>query len=394
MLADYLSWRLVFYINIPLVLYILHIFLFRNTIEPEITSEPFDLAGAITLALSTSGFMLSLAIAGHTMEWTSPLVIGSAALGVVSLAVFVRIERTSSYPLLNLNLLRNKPLTWSCLAQWGNAGVLMSAILFLPLYLIHVRGFSATGAGLTLLSTTLCAIASAVTLQKLMGKFGYKRLITLGSFGSVVLLTVAWWGFDQHTPLHTIVLFLCGLGFCFGMIMPVFSLVAQSAVEKKSLGTASSLVQFARELGFTTSTAILGTLMVLTLHSTLPQLMPADLAKGLGVVEFKDQQDLENQLSDRLNKLTKLADDDSEASREKLLSDPLVPGSLKEQIRGKQDVTDALHKLEIHYQEEIDRVLNTTLTRATAVTFVGGAFFALFCFLCCLRIPEIELKKE
>ena len=227
-----------------------------------------------------------------------------------------------------------------------------------------------------------------------MGKFGYKRLITLGSFGSVVLLTVAWWGFDQHTPLHTIVLFLCGLGFCFGMIMPVFSLVAQSAVEKKSLGTASSLVQFARELGFTTSTAILGTLMVLTLHSTLPQLMPADLAKGLGVVKFKDQQDLENHLSDRLNKLTKLADDDSEASREKLLSDPLVPGSLKEQIRGKQDVTDALHKLEIHYQEEIDRVLNTTLTRATAVTFVGGAFFALFCFLCCLRIPEIELKKE
>jgi EmrB/QacA subfamily drug resistance transporter len=252
-LADSVSWRAVFFVNIPPGIVTLILALRSVPAERVGGDVPFDGLGALWLALWSIPLMLALS------HGALPLL----ALVPLALLMFYRRERSFPHPLLDLELLRNRPVICACLAMFGVAGAFTSMVLYLPLYLVQVRGFSALQAGLCMMACTLGGVLSAVLLGRLLEKGKPRTLVLLGNLVDGVLLLVCFVLFSASVPLFLILAMLFAQGLCFGLMMPIYPLIVQSSVARARLGTASSLLQFTRELGSTAATAGMGILVTL-----------------------------------------------------------------------------------------------------------------------------------
>ncbi|MFS8639399.1 MAG: MFS transporter, partial [Symbiobacteriaceae bacterium] len=159
LLTDHLSWRWVFYVNMPVGAVALY-FLMRHmpALAPERRSS-FDVPGALAMTLWTVPLILACSWGGSTYPWGSPQVLGLFALAAVGLVLFVVVERRSAQPLFDLSLFANPTFRWAVLALLFFGGTFLGSVMFLPLYLVQVKGFSASNSGLALTPLTFCTMA-------------------------------------------------------------------------------------------------------------------------------------------------------------------------------------------------------------------------------------------
>ncbi|GAA5448049.1 putative multidrug resistance protein MdtD [Deinococcus depolymerans] len=269
-LTDNVSWRWVFYVNLPIGLVALA-FIFSKM--PRLASglkPKIDYLGALLIIVFSVPLLLALTFgADGTYAWTSPTVLGLFATSAVALGLFLFEESRHESPILPLSLFRNPTFAWGVLARFFIGAAFLGAILFLSLYLVNVQGVSATAAGTATIPLTLGLIAGAIGSGQLASRLGYYKtmiliglLLMMGGFGLLSTL-------NADTPYFQVVLYMVLLGLGLGPALPLYNLAIQNAVKPWEIGVATSSGQFFQQFGSVLGTAVFGAILTAMLPNQI-----------------------------------------------------------------------------------------------------------------------------
>jgi EmrB/QacA subfamily drug resistance transporter len=261
-LTDNLSWRWVFYVNLPVGLIALTVlwFSFPN-IRPVVRSRSIDFLGAATLVAGVVPLLLALSWGGNDYAWTSPVILGLFGLAAAMLAVFIVVESRAAEPIIPLTLFKNSVVTTSVLALTLMAVGMFGTILFIPLFIQGVIGTNATQSGTVLMPMMIVMIASSIIGGQVISRTGRYKLIGLSGMGVMTLGLFLLAGMGPDTDYLIVIRNMVIVGLGMGPAMPVFTLAAQNSVKMTQLGVVTSLTQFARSIGSTIGVAIFGSLL-------------------------------------------------------------------------------------------------------------------------------------
>ena len=277
-LTDNLSWRWVFYVNLPVGLVALLVlwFSFPN-IRPVVRERRIDFVGALTLVAGVVPLLLALSWGGNDYPWTSPVILGLFAFAAVMLVLFGLVESRAIEPIIPMSLFRNSVVSVSVLALTLMAISMFGSILFIPLYIQGVIGTSATQSGTVLMPMMVVNIGSSIVGGQIISRTG--RYKPVGLFG-LVMMSLGMFLLSQmgsDTSYLTVVRNMIVLGLGMGPAMPVFTLAAQNAVKMSQLGVVTSLTQFARSIGSTLGVAVFGSLLTNRFAPAFQASLPADV---------------------------------------------------------------------------------------------------------------------
>jgi EmrB/QacA subfamily drug resistance transporter len=349
LLTDLLSWRWIFYINVPLgIVAIVFFVAFMPRLQAEQRGR-FDLLGVLMLALWVIPMVLALSLGGSTYPWISGQVLGLAALMLAALLLFLWWQRRSTDPLIELRLFQTKVFRWAVVGSFFFGGAFFGAVVFLPLYLVHVKGFSATNSGLSITPLILGVVAGSTMGGQLASRFGrYKLPLLLSLFVGTLAFAAFALNLRVDTPLWQVIPLMVVIGLCLGPSLPLYTLAVQNTVPRKRLGTATSTLQFVRQVGSTASVALMGTVLAATVTATMAAQMPSDLREELGTLAIGGESgNVGNAIATvqarfvALEEEVTAAVDGNEAARQALLTNPSVPtdiatllqaGSVRDQV--------------------------------------------------------------
>jgi EmrB/QacA subfamily drug resistance transporter len=288
LLVDYVSWRWIFYMNLPfglLALFLIGSFLHENP-NPDKQKLKIDYVGAILFTLSMTALMYALLTGGSTYSWTSPTMVGLLGLVVSSLAAFLWFERRAAEPILPLVLFRNKMLVISFIAGFFISILLAGITFYTPWWVQGIYGYGATGAGLALIPLSSTWPIGSLAGGKLAISIGTRATALIGTF----FLTIGFVGlaFLQPATPHIFLYVNVGVvGIGFGLAMTVFTLSVQSAVSWNLRGAANGANNFIRGLGQTMGVAVLATIFNSSLAAFLVKNPGADMNKMLNPKDAK-----------------------------------------------------------------------------------------------------------
>jgi EmrB/QacA subfamily drug resistance transporter len=273
-LTDSLSWRWVFYVNVPLGIIALSAISARLHLPVHRAKHKIDYQGAALMAVSVTSLLLATVWGGITYPWASSQIIGLFAAAVIAGIGFVIREHYATEPIIPLRLFKNDIFRVSTLLSMVIGIVMFGAIIFLPEYQQLVRGDSATKSGLELLPLVVGIVIASLTSGRLISKLGRYRMFPI--IGSI-LVSISFFLFS-HIGLMTsrfyLGIWMVILGLGIGQVMPVMTLAVQNAVDRKDLGTETSSVVFFRSIGSALGTAIFGAILVNRLTSHLKAALP------------------------------------------------------------------------------------------------------------------------
>jgi EmrB/QacA subfamily drug resistance transporter len=260
LLVQQFSWRLVFYVNVPIGLATLlfGLIFLQETPTPEGTGR-FDPAG---FALAGGGLALLMyaLTEGPTYGWSSLNISGSCLAGLLLLITLVVVELRVKEPMLDLRLLSNRLFrTCNLVTMFSGAGFL--GVLFVtPLFLQEARGVSPLLSGLTTFPEAIGVVVSTQIVARLYPDIGPRRLIALGlSAVAMLMALLCLVGLDTDLWIMRGLMFLIGAGMAYAFI-PVQA-AAFATISPAATGRASALNNMQRQLGFALGVAVLGTVI-------------------------------------------------------------------------------------------------------------------------------------
>ena len=272
-LVDHLSWRWIFYVNIPVGIAALAAIAVAFHPRTSHRKHTIDYAGAVLLAGGLSGIVLYTSLGGTTYDWTAPQMLAVLGLGVVLLVAFASrgAQGGGADP-------STQPVPEPDVATTSAIGfivglALFGAVTFLPLYLQIVKGQSPTLSGLQLTPMMAGLLLTSIVSGNLISRFGRYRPFPI-------------WGrrYDRraraprhprggHTDLEDLgVMVVLGLGL--GMVMQVLVLAVQNAVAYEQLGVATSGSTLFRQVGGSIGVALFGAVFANQLQSELAARLP------------------------------------------------------------------------------------------------------------------------
>lgn len=238
-LTEYINWRLIFYINVPIgiVDFFLAMFLLKEFAHG--TQQRFDLWGFLTSTLGFSTLLYGLGIVPDK-GWTDPEVIGFLAVAIVSLIAFVLIEWNIEHPMLDLKLIRNGAFSIS-LAIISIASIVLFVPLFLiPLFLQNITGLSPVDTGLMLLPQALVTGLMMPITGSLFDRIGARWLAVIGLCLTAYALYLTHF-LDVNTPHSTIIWWMVLRGIGISMIMMPVTTAGMNAVPGEKVGQATAI---------------------------------------------------------------------------------------------------------------------------------------------------------
>jgi EmrB/QacA subfamily drug resistance transporter len=274
-ITDNLSWRWVFYVNLPVGLLALVVISAVLHLPHRRVQHTIDWLGAALLTSGVSALLLAITWGGTQYPWKSSQVLGLAVAGLIVLAAFVAVEKRASEPVLPLQMFRNRVVLFGALAS-GVVGLAMFAgLVYLPLFMQVVQHRSATNSGLQLLPLMGGMLVTTVVVGRRITHTGkYKRYPVAGSIVmGVGLLLMSTMGPD--TPQWQTSTYMVLLGAGLGACMQVLVLAVQNAVQREELGTATGLTSFLRSMGGSLGVALGGTVLGNRLAHHLVTYLPA-----------------------------------------------------------------------------------------------------------------------
>ena len=256
-LLDWLGWRAVFYVRIPLCLlaFLLAIPLLRRE-PPARKHKGFDVAGALTVFIGLSAGLVAIN-RGQSLGWTSPYVIGLFALGIAMLVAFIWTEKKSVDPVLDLSLFSSR-VFGAANAAHSLFYVSTIALRFgMPFFLIQSLQLPAATAGLLLaLMEGVRGIFSPIS-GRLSDKLGTWVLVTAG-MAIVLLGTLPMLTWKSDASIVGLLPFLIVFGVGMGLFVAPIQSTIMGCTPKAQLGTASAMVATTRQIGSSLGLAIAG----------------------------------------------------------------------------------------------------------------------------------------
>lgn len=255
--VDHISWRWIFYINLPvgIVAITLALLFFHERFERR--AKQIDYRGALTFTLGISALLYALLDGGQQFAWDAPasflLFIGAAVL----IALFLALERAAKEPMLPLSLYRIPVISLASVLNFLIFGFNIGLTVYLPMWIQIILGHSATSSGLTLMPQSIAWPLASNVAGRLMYRLGSKFLAVTGSLfialGGVWLLLVR-----EGSPYWYFVGILVTLGFGMGLVTTPMTVLVQAVVNWQRRGIATAATQFMSTLGQTVGIAVFG----------------------------------------------------------------------------------------------------------------------------------------
>src|SRR3954454_5431569 len=267
--TTHISWRFIFYVNIPLGIAALFVLAMALPTASARRRPAIDYLGTLLLAVGLSSLILMTTLGGNTYAWASPQIIGLGVLGVLALGAFVPVERRAAEPILPLSLFGNRVFV-VCSAVGLIVGfALFGALTYLPLFQQTVRGLSPTASGLQLLPVMGGLLITSIASGQIITRTGRYKVFPIAGTAIAAVGLFLLSSLDATTSTATAALHMLVLGLGLGMVMQVLVLATQNAVSYEQLGVATSGATLFRSIGGSLGTAILGAIFSARLTSGL-----------------------------------------------------------------------------------------------------------------------------
>ena len=260
--TDNLSWHWIFYINLPLGIPVVLLFIRFFPHSKPSHKRRIDWVGAALMILGIVPGLLAISIGGNGNHWTETRVIAMFAVSAVALAGFIWWGLHAKDPILPFVIFKNRIVSVSMIVIFLTGFAMFGAITFIPLMFQGVLGDSATASGSFLTPMMLGIVAGAAgsgqVLSRTGGRYRIQGVIGLAimSAGIGVLSTIS-----ADTGRATALTGAIIMGFGLGTTFPLFTIAVQNAVDYKFLGVATSSTQFFRSIGGSVGLAIFGAVL-------------------------------------------------------------------------------------------------------------------------------------
>jgi MFS family permease len=276
--VDHLSWRWIFYINLPtgaLALAVIAAVLHSPTTRRR---HVIDYLGAVLLSVALTAIILFTSLGGTTLPWRSQITLGLIAVGLIGMIAFVAAEARAPEPILPLSLFRNGTFAIASAIGLIVGLSMFGSITYLPIYLQVVKGESPTASGLQLMPMMLGLLTTSIASGRIISAWGrYKPFPIAGTaIMTIGLLMLSRLSADHPVWQTSVDALVLGLGL--GMVMQVLVLAAQNSVDFQHLGVATSGTTLFRSVGGALGVAIFGAIFANGLHAHLVAVIPPGTA--------------------------------------------------------------------------------------------------------------------
>jgi EmrB/QacA subfamily drug resistance transporter len=276
LLTQHVSWRWIFYINVPIGIVALITIALVLHVPTNKVAHKIDWWGTAFLSAGVVGLILLTTWGGATYAWGSSTIIDLGIGSVVMLVAFCFVELKATEPIIPLSLFRNRTFSAASTVGFVIGFTMFGAIIYLPLYLQVVHGASPTKSGLELLPLVIGMLFTFIISGRLVSRTGRYKIFPI--VGSVVLAV----GLELLTRIGPLTSFgelaidmvVVGLGI--GLVMQVLVVAVQNAVPYSQLGTATATATFFRTIGGAFGVAVLGAVFNNRLLSLLTSTLPAN----------------------------------------------------------------------------------------------------------------------
>ncbi|GAA0389430.1 EmrB/QacA family drug resistance transporter [Acrocarpospora corrugata] len=256
--VDQLSWRWVFYVNLPIGAAALLVVAATLPGRPQRTRHVIDYLGAATLSAAVTCVVLITTWGGTEYAWNAPEILGLGIISIALLVLFVLIERQAAEPLLPLRLFRINIFSVSAGLGFIVGFAMMGSLVYLPLFLQVVHGVSATTSGLYLLPLMVGLLGMSIGSGQLISRTGHYRVFPILGMGLTTIAMLLLQSVDERTSLTLCGLYFFVLGTGLGMVMQVLVIAVQNVVDYPDLGVATSSVTFFRSIGGSFGVSVFG----------------------------------------------------------------------------------------------------------------------------------------
>ncbi len=288
--VETLSWRWVFYVNVPVGALAIAIVALRLHLHVPHRRHRIDVLGVTLLSGGVGALILLTTWGGNQYAWGSPAIVGLGVAGAVLLALFVWQESRASEPVIPLSLFGSSIFDVSSAMGFAIGMTMFGVIIFIPLFLQLVYGASPTSSGLRMLPLMAGLLVASIASGRAIARIGRYRVFPIA--GTAILIvgmfllsllrvgTAPW--------LASVYMLVVGVGI--GLVMQVLVLVVQNDARPQQIGVATSTATFFRSVGGSFGVAIFGAIFAARLSGRLARLPHAVTARLGGGVHLSPQQ--------------------------------------------------------------------------------------------------------
>src|SRR5580658_3427836 len=267
--VDDLTWRWIFYINVPIGIIALIVVASQVPGRLGRVHHIIDYIGTTVLALAATSFILLTSLGGTTYAWSSAPIWILGVAGVVLVGVFVVVERQAKEPVLPLHLFRLRAFWVTSLVGFIVGFAMFGAITYLPAFFQVVRGVSPTLSGVQLLPLMAGLLIVSIGSGQIISRTGKYRLWPIAGSGVMTVGVFLLSRMGVHTSASLEALYMVLLGMGLGGVMQVLVIIVQNAVPHNELGVATTAATFFPSIGGPFGTAIFGAIFANVLVGNL-----------------------------------------------------------------------------------------------------------------------------
>lgn len=265
-LVDSLSWRYIFFLNIPFGLIACTMIMMYYKESPSREKQYIDYPGVLIFSFATIALLYALLTGSAEQNWSDSTIIGLLFFAGVSYIIFLFVEKRSKDPFIPLDLFANRTVSTINVLTLLAGGMIIGITMYLPIWSQGVLQKNATEAGLILMPIPVLWTVGSLLAGNLVGKLAPKHIIVLGatilSFATFLLFTLS---IDSPSFLIYVAVGFFGLGM--GLMTPIYMVTIQASVPSTKRGTAVGLNTFINTFSQTLGSAIFGTIFNTMIHA-------------------------------------------------------------------------------------------------------------------------------
>ncbi|MBO0914019.1 MDR family MFS transporter [Streptomyces laculatispora] len=258
--TEQLSWRWVFYINLPIGVVALAVIAAVLHIPVHRTKHTIDYLGTFLIAAVATCLVLVASLGGTTWAWDSTQIVGLAVVSVLLLIAFVYVERRAAEPVLPLKLFRIRTFSLVAVISFVIGFAMFGAMTYLPTFLQVVHGITPTMSGVHMLPMVFGLLITSTGSGQIVSRTGRWKIFPILGTGITAIGLLLLHRLTEHSSTLEMSLYFFVFGAGLGLVMQVLVLIVQNAVSYQDLGVATSGATFFRSIGASFGVAIFGTI--------------------------------------------------------------------------------------------------------------------------------------